>query len=200
MPILVEDAWLPAVLTVGPMSDDAFEAFVNEHPDLFFEMTASGELIIMPPAHSKTGARNAKIVSQLNTWAEQDEGGTAFDSSTGYVLPNRARRSPDASWVANDRIRSLPPREQDRYYHLAPDFAIDLRSDTDRLTTLREKMREYTDNGTPLAWLIDPMRRVVEIYRTGREPEVRKDPRTIEGEGPVAGFVLNLQRVLEPIG
>ncbi len=193
----IRDAWLPATLTAPPMTDEEFAALVAEHPDLLFEMSADGELIVTPPNYSTTGARNARIVAQLFNWAERDQRGTAFDSSAGFVLPNGARRSPDASWVLNQRI-GVDDRSREGYLHLCPDFVIELRSDSDRLRLLRQKMEEYIDNGAQLAWLIDPQRQAVEIFHKGRAPEIREGIAMVDAEGPVRGFALELQRIWKP--
>jgi Uma2 family endonuclease len=198
MPFTIEDTWLPATLTAPPMTDEDFAALVDAHPDLWFEMTASGELIIMPPNKTGSGARNADIVIDLGTWARKDGRGVTFDSSAGFVLPDGARRSPDASWVSKRRIERLDPYSRENYFHLCPEFVLELRSQSDRLNTLRAKMREYIENGAQLGWLIDPERRAVEIFRQGRDPEVREQAAIVEGEGPVEGFVLNLDRVWNP--
>ena len=192
MPLMLEDNWLPATLSPPRMTDEEFLAFCAEHPDLNFETTASGDLIVMPQTFTKTGIRNQEISGQLWAWSRNDGRGTAADSSTGYVLPNGARRSPDASWMPEQRIRDLDKDARERFYRLCPDFVIELRSESDRLPTLREKMRDWVANGAQVAWLIDPTRRAVEIFRPGRESEVRENAATVEGEGPVAGFVLDL--------
>ncbi len=195
MAFLVDQAYLPAILTTHPMTDDEFSEFCAEHPDLFFEMTADGQLIVMPPTYPSTGAQNSRINAQLSIWAWRDGRGVAFDSSTGFVTPAGARRSPDAAWVLNERIPGTPAG---RYWHFCPEFVIELRSQTDRLLTLREKMREWIESGAQLAWLIDPPNRSVEIYRPGREPELVADPDTVAGEGPVNGFVLEMPSVWDP--
>lgn len=198
MPLIPEDAWLPAILTPPPMTDEEFLAFCSEHPDLNFETTSGGELIVMPQTFTETGFRNREIGGQLWTWAKSDGRGKAADSSTGYVLPNGARRSPDASWVLKERIRELDSYSRQRFYRLCPDFVIELRSDSDRLQVLREQMTEWLANGARLAWLIDPSRKAVEIFRPGSQAEVRESIVNVEGEGPVAGFVLDLRPVWEP--
>ena len=198
MAMLLVDSFLPATLTVPPMTDDEFASFCSEHPDLFFEMTAEGELIVMPPTYSFTGAQNLKILLRLGTWAELDSKGIANDSSTGFVLPNGARRSPDASWTLKSEIAKLSPESRKKFWHLCPNFVIELRSTSDRIRTVREKMREYIANGAQLGWLIDPQTRTVEIYRPDREPESLQSPDSVAGEGPVAGFVLHLRSVWDP--
>ena len=200
MTLAIDDVFLPATLAPYPMTDEEFSAFCAEHPDLNFEMTAEGEMIVMAPTHFSTGNRNTQIVRQLANWAEQDTRGMVGESSTGFVLPNGARRSPDASWTRISRIAQLKPTDRDGFLHLCPDFVIELRSESDRMTRLRSKMGEYIANGSQLGWLIDPNTKSIEIYRPGRETEVRTEIQSIEGEGPVPGFVLLLERIWDPFG
>lgn len=144
MPFVIDDANLPATLTAQPMTDEEFMAFCNEHPDLNFEMTAEGELIVMAPNHSYTSASNSDIGAQLGAWARNDRRGICCDSSGGFVLPNGARRSPDASWTLKSRVEQLGPNQENAFWHLCPDFVIEIRSDSDRLKPLQRKMREYS--------------------------------------------------------
>jgi Uma2 family endonuclease len=180
------------------MTDEEFFAFCEEHPDLFFETTADGELIVMPAPHSLTGVRNSEIGGQLTVWSRGDGRGFVTDSSTGFVLPNGARRSPDAAWTPKSEIAKLPRESREGYWHLCPAFVIELRSQSDRLRVLRQKMREYIDNGAQLGWLIDAEARSVEIYRPNREPELREGIESLSGEPPVAGFTLDLRTVWDP--
>jgi Uma2 family endonuclease len=200
MALLVDEAYLPATLTVPPMTDEEFAEFCAEHPDLFFEMTAEGELVIMPPTHTATGVRNSRISAQLDAWAWEDGRGVATDSSAGFVLPNGARRSPDAAWTLKDAIRQLPVASQEGFWHLAPTFVIELRSDSDRLGTVQAKMREYIENGTQLGWLIDPKTRTVEVYRPNAVVQVFSGRDTLSGDGLLDGFVMDLRRVWNPLG
>jgi Uma2 family endonuclease len=200
MAFVIDDAFLPATLTAPPMTDEEFARFCAEHPDLFFEMTAEGELIVMPPTYSCTGLQNSEIDWQLRTWAKNDGRGVASDSSTGFVLPNGARRSPDASWTLKSRIAQLNPASRSGFWHLCPDFVIELQSSSDRPRRLRDKMREYLANGAQLGWLIDPAHRSVAIYRKDAKVETRTDVHSIAGEGPVAGFELDLALVWNPLG
>jgi Uma2 family endonuclease len=195
MGFLVDEAYLPATLTVGPMTDEAFAQLCSEHPDLGFELTAHGELIIMPPTYTWTGARCGEIFRQLGNWAIEDNRGVAFSSSAGWFLPNGARLSPDAAWVFNHRIEALDPEVCGRFWPLCPDFVIELRSQTDRIRVVREKMEEWLANGAQLGWLIDPEAQTVEIYRRGAEPEILAGASSVSGEGPVKGFVLSLPRI-----
>lgn len=199
MPFVIEEAHLPATLTVGPMTDEAFAQLCAEHPDLNIEMSAHGELIIMPLTYTWTGARNAEIMGQLRNWARQDKRGVAFDSSTGWLLPNTARRSPDAAWIYKQRIKDLDPAAFSRFWPVCPEFVIELRSPTDRIRALREKMEEWLANGAQLGWLIDAEARTVEIYRPGLDAETRARVHSLAGEGPVAGFILDLVPVWDPL-
>ena len=189
----------PVILNpqAGPMTDEEFVAFCEQYPDCSVEVSAEGEILIMPPAYSKTGIRNSAVIAQLFMWAESEGSGEVFDSSAGFVLPNGARRSPDAAWIRKDRIAALPQSQQDRFYRLCPDFLIELRSANDRLRKLLAKMEEYIANGAALAWLIDPVERKVRIYRPGREPEILEAPERITADGPVAGFILDLKKIWE---
>ena len=199
MAFLIDEAFLPATLTASPMTDDEFAEFCAAHPDLSFEMTSRNDLIVMPPNYTLTGVRNRIIIARLDAWAEVDGRGTTGDSSTGFVLPDGSRLSPDAWWIDLRKVASLDPAEVQRYWHLCPDFVVELKSHWDRLPTLREKMGTWIANGAELAWLIDAEARTVEIYRSGQAPEVRKDIGFIDGEGPFAGFHLPLESIWNPL-
>lgn len=175
MTFVIDEAFLPATLTAPAMSDEQFAEFCAQYADYNIEMTADGEILIMPPNYSLTGMRNGKIGSQLEIWAARDERGGVTEASGGFVLPNGARRSPDAAWTLKSRILALDQKSLNGFWHLCPNFVIELRSQTDRLPVLQAKMREWIDNGAQLAWLIDPERRAVEVYRPGRDPEIRTD-------------------------
>lgn len=199
MAFTIDEAFLPATLTAPPMTDEQFAEFCAEHPDLSFEVTAEGVMIGSPPKFSLTGTRNSKITKQLETWAEADARGVTSDSSTGCVLPSGARRSPDAAWTSNSKLVLLSPESLESYWHLCPDFVIELKSKTDRIPTLREKMQEWIDNGARLAWLIDPDTESVEVYRPNQEPQVLLNIDAVLGEGPVDGFTLHLKPVWHPL-
>jgi Uma2 family endonuclease len=199
MQLVVEDfeSMAPVILNPSrvPMTDEEFVAFCQQYEDCFVECTAEGEIIIMPPNNSRTGKRNLALGALLWIWAQKDGRGEGYDSSAGFRLPNGARRSPDASWIRKDRVAALPKKQQEGFYQLCPDFVIELRSSTDRINRLKKKMEEYMANGAELGWLIDPQERTVWIYRPGRAAECIVNPERISGEGPVAGFVLELAEV-----
>lgn len=200
MAFVIDQEHLPAVLTSHRMTDGEFAQLCAEHPDLSFEMTSEGELIVMPATFSIPGLRNAEISRQLGNWAVEDRRGVVSDSSTGFVLPNGARRSPDAAWTSKQRVRELSPEALDGFWHLCPDFVIELRSPSDRPRAIREKMLEYIANGATLAWLIDPASRSVTIYQPGADPSTVAEADSVDGQGIVAGFVLRLTPVWDPLG
>ena len=186
---------LPKNITLR-VSQEEFEAIAAVNRDLQLERTANGELIVAPPTGSESSNRNLSISIQLGIWAENNESlGIAFESSGGFQLPNGATRAPDASWVRRERWDALTQQEKEGFAPLCPDFVVELRSKSDRLSVLQDKMREYIANGARLGWLIDPTSRCVEIYRPGKNVEVLQQPNQVSGEGVLPGFILNLMRI-----
>ena len=149
----------------------------------------------MPPTGSWTGHRNTKLTQRLANWADKDGTGIVFDSSTLFKLPNGAKRSPDASWIRRERYDQLTEEEKEGFSPICPDFVIELRSRTDRLTTLQEKMAEYIENGAQLGWLIDPINKRVFIYRPEQPIECLDQPESLSGESVLIGFTLNLREI-----
>lgn len=189
---------LPLIVRLQPvvdMTDDQFFEFCQINRELRMERTAQGELIVMPPAGWETGDRNSEINMQLRLWAKRDGTGTAVDSSTGFILPNTAVRSPDAAWVKKSRLAKLTAKQKKKFLPLCPDFAIELRSPTDNLRVLRSKMQEYLDNGAQLAWLIDPEQKRVYIYRPQAPIEQLQAPQTVSGDPVLVGFALDLREI-----
>jgi Uma2 family endonuclease len=188
---------LPSTLKLTiDLTDEQFFQLCQNNRDLRFERTASGELIIMPPTGSETGNRNIKIAAQLEVWSSQSNLGLAFDSSSGFKLPNGADRSPDASWVRRDRWDALTPEEQQGFAPLCPDFVVELLSPSDSVKIAQAKMREYMDNGARLGWLINRKNQRVEIYRQGQDVEILENPATLSGEDVLPGFVLDLKQIM----
>lgn len=177
------------------VTHEQFQQIAAVNRDLRLERTATGELIVMPPTGSETGNRNLDISGQLWLWNRQTKLGVVFDSSSGFKLPNGADRSPDASWVKLERWQTLTPKEQEGFAPLCPDFVVELRSKSDNMEPLREKMREYITNGSRLGWLIDRKNQKVEIYRQNQDVEILDHPRTLSGEEVLPGFVLDLTDV-----
>ncbi len=178
------------------LTDEQFFELCHKHRNLQFERSAKGDLIIMPPTGGLTGNRNADLTSQLIVWNRQKKIGKVFDSSTGFKLPNGADRSPDASFVNMKRWNNLTPQQQEKFLPLAPDFVIELKSPSDKLTNIQAKMREYRDNGVKLGWLINPSNKTVEIYRLNHEEvEILQSPVNISGEDVLPDFILDLTEI-----
>jgi Uma2 family endonuclease len=151
----------------------------------------------MPPTGGSTGKKNFYLAGQLFVWNERSQLGVAFDSSTAFHLPNGANRSPDVAWIRKEKWEQLTPDQQDDFAPICPDFVIELRSKTDSLKPLREKMQEYIQNGLTLGWLIDPKGKTVEIYRRNREVEILRHPISLSGENILPNFVMDLQKVFD---
>ncbi len=181
-----------------PLTHDEYYEFCAANPDLRIELTAEGEIIIMPPTGVETGYRNSELTAQLRDWARRDGRGRAFDSNTEFLLPDGSALCPDASWVERTRLARLTREQKRKFTPIVPDFVVELTSPSDRLPRVRKKMESWIANGVKLAWLIDADRRTVYVYRPRREPEKLNAPPKLKGEGPVAGFVLDLAEIWDP--
>ena len=196
MNLALEGVELPIRLRLEkPLTDLELMRFCTANEMVRVERDASGELILMSPTGLEGSSWNSELITDLVVWARQDRRGKVFDSNGGFTLPDGSMRAPDAAWVSWRRWNAVPRDEQKRFGRVSPDFVIELRSESDRLPMLQEKMRLWIANGVELAWLIDPQRKVVEIYRPGEEPEVHEQPTSVQGSGPVAGFALVLERI-----
>jgi Uma2 family endonuclease len=183
---------LPALRAITP---EQFYELCQANPDLRMELTATGEITVMSPAFSDTGNRNLKIAQQVGNWSDQAGTGEAFDSSTGFTLPNGAIRSPDAAWIRGDRWNTLTPEQQQSFAPICPNFVIELRSASDTLSSLQVKMQEYIENGAELGFLIDRKHQRVYVYRPNREPEVLDQPEVVSGDPELPGFTLRLSKI-----
>ena len=177
---------------------ELFDQIVAANRDLRVERTADGEVIVMGPAYTRIGFLNSIMSSELGMWAEGNKTGFAFDSSAGFDLPNGANRSPDTSWVLKSRVLALTPEERNGYFPLCPDFVIELRSDSDRISVLKSKMEEYIENGARLGWLIDPIKRAIFVYRPGVVTQQLDAPFSISGDPELPGFTLSLEEIWNP--
>ena len=180
------------------MTREQFFQFCQLNRDVRIERNAEGSIAVMTPAGGKTGARNGFLVAALYRWAEEDGTGVAFDSSTGFELPNGAVRAPDAAWVLRNRLARLSPEDKERFLPLCPDFVIELLSPSDSRAAARRKMEEYRANGARLGWLIDPAQRQVAIYRADGGLEQRSEPDVVTGETVLPGFSLDLAAIWKP--
>jgi Uma2 family endonuclease len=184
---------------VVDLTEEQFYQLCQLNRELRIERLAEGDLIIMTLAGGETSWRNSRLITALTNWADRDEIGVVFDSSGGFTLPNGAIRAPNAAWVKRSRLINLTPDQKKKFLPLCPDFVIELRSPTDRLEDVQDKMREYMDNGAQLGWLIDPENRRVIVYQPNRPVEWWEYPAPhISGEPFLPGFVLDLRAIWQP--
>ncbi|TAF06846.1 MAG: Uma2 family endonuclease [Nostocales cyanobacterium] len=176
-------------------TDDEFVEIVDANKDLRLELSSEGELIVMSPTGGETGNRNFEMCLDLGFWNRKNNLGKAFDSSTGFKLPNGGTRSPDVSWIKIETWNALTPEQRKKFLPLCPDFVIELVSESDDLEDTQAKMREYINNGLRLGWLINPKDKQVEIYRQNQEVEVLQSPKSLSGEDVLLGFILDLQLI-----
>jgi Uma2 family endonuclease len=191
----------PLVLLTRPvftLSEELFFDFCQTNREWRIERNAQGEILIMPPTGGETSHGNTLLTTVLTMWALQDGTGVAFDSSGGFDLPNGATRSPDAAWVKRTRLAGLSPVQKKRFLPVCPDFVIELRSPSDHLATLQDKMQEYIDNGTLLGWLLDVPHQRVFVYRPGKTVECLENLTTLTGEPELPGFVLDVTKIWDP--
>jgi Uma2 family endonuclease len=184
-------------LTIRPLkgedTDELFDRVCSEFENTRIEQDAQGSVFIKAPNGGESSHRNLQIGAPLAMWTHRDGSGRAFDSSALFLLPGGAKRGPDASWVSHDRLNTLSIGERRKFLRIVPEFVIELRSPSDRMTDLKEKMEEWRDNGVQLGWLIDPDAQVVLVYRQGAKGSQRLErASSIQGEGSVAGFTLDL--------
>ncbi|MEM9908445.1 MAG: Uma2 family endonuclease [Cyanobacteria bacterium P01_D01_bin.44] len=192
MPLPID---LSSLTAMSKMSDQQFYDFCRTNPDLRIERNAHGEIIVMPPAFADTGNRNGRVFGQLFVWSEADATGEAFDSSSGFTLANGATRSPDASWILSDRWNALQPKQQASFAPIAPDFVVELRSSSDTLASLQEKMDEYITNGVRLGLLIDRKNCQVHVYRPNHPPEILDNPEFVSCEPEMPMFALKMAKI-----
>jgi Uma2 family endonuclease len=200
MHVVLPDQGLPARLILDPRlritDDDEYWEFCAANPDVRFERTAHGEIIIVPPVGGEGDYRNTDVSIQLGVWAKADGRGKSFGPSVEFILPSGAARSPDAAWVSNRRLGKLTKEQRRKFPPLCPEFVVEVMSPSDRLKDAKAKMAEWIANGVQLGWLIDGDRKTVYIYRSGRsEPEKRTGISRLAAEGPVAGFELDLEDI-----
>jgi Uma2 family endonuclease len=177
------------------MDDEQLFQFCQINRDLQIERASDGDIIIMAPEGGTSGKGGSKLNAAFEIWAERDGTGEVFNSSTGFILPNNAMRSPDVAWVRNERLDALTDEEWQKFLPLCPDFVLELRSPSDSLRALQRKMGEYCQNGAQLGWLLDPVGKNVHVYRPDAAPEILDNPATISGEPLLRGFVLDLQKI-----
>ncbi len=186
------DALTISLEPIFELTEEKFFQLCQKNRDLKFERSAQGDITIMAPEGSDTGMRSIEISADLVFWNRRKKLGVAFGSSTGFILPNGAMRSPDASWILKERWEALTLEQQSKFAPICPDFVVELMSQSDSLSVTQAKMREYQDNGARLGWLINRKDRQVEIYRIGQSVELLQSPIALSGETVLPEFVLEL--------
>jgi Uma2 family endonuclease len=187
----------PLDISTLKLTDEQFYQLCIANPEYLLELTAEGVLIVMAPVGGESGNKEMELGADLTLWNRQTRLGKVFSSSTIFKLPLGGKRSPDAAWVELSRWNELDSENREKFPPLAPDFVIELRSPTDELSALQEKMIEYRNNGVRLGFLINPQDRQAEIYRLNQEVEILQAPGTLSGENVLPGFVLDLSWIWE---
>lgn len=176
----------------GKCSDAEFVRLCELNSEMRFERNSDGSVAVMNPPGMESSGQNHNLAVELGIWCRNNGEGKSFDSSGLFKFPNGAIRSPDASWILLSRWSSLSREDQRGHSPIVPDFVIELRSPSDRMSQLRKKMREYIEVGVRLGWLIDPDAKIVEIYRPSVEVEVLNNPALVSGDPELAGFQLTM--------
>ena len=198
---ITEQGHAPLTIKFEPvieMTNELFEQFCALNDDMRMERDSKGVIEIMPPVDFEAGSKELDIGADLKYWARADGSGVAGSPSTGFMLPNGSVRMPDASWVRRARYDALPAEEKRPFPHLCPDFVVELRSPSDRLSVLQAKMEEYIANGARLGWLLDPLQRQAHVYRPNAQPEILDNPESISADPELPGFTLDLKPIWEP--
>lgn len=188
------------VVRLGPLkhklTDEEFFEFCRRNDELHIEMTKEGEIVMRSPDGSESGHRSFNLTVGFGTWAEATGTGVGFGSGTLFKLPNGAKRAPDLSWILNERWEAIPKKQRKKFAPICPDFVVELRSETDKLETVKAKMEEYLANGAQLGWLIDPLEKKVYVYRPNARVKILHQPATISGKPLLKGLTLKLTGIL----
>jgi len=176
------------------VTDEELLELSERNPEYQFERTARGELIVTPTS-GQSGHREARLIRQLDMWADGEGHGLVLNATTGFKLPDGSFFVPDAAWVKRERWEALSAEQRDEILSISPDAAFEIRAKSSRPADLRHKMRAYLANGARIAILIDPYERTVEVYRPGREPQTHRDPSTFALDPELPGFILDLEPI-----
>lgn len=178
------------------LTDEEFFALCQANPEINIERNSKREIIIMSPTGSKSGVVVIKIAYQLENWNIKTGKGFVFDSSAGFTLPDESIKSPDAAWISSEKWNALSEEEKERFAPACPEFIVELKSKSDRLTDLQEKMREWITNGVQLGWLIDPDEETVYIYRPQCDLQAEKGfYKKLPADPVLPGFKLDLKKL-----
>ncbi|MBC8109782.1 MAG: Uma2 family endonuclease [Verrucomicrobia bacterium] len=185
--------------TFGKLTDEQFFQFCLANKDrLRIERDENGQILLMPPTGLETGKYNATLTYWFVKWNfENNNPGTVFDSSSGFTLPDTSVKSPDVSWLSHEKWDSLSEEEKKRFSKIVPEFVLELRSESDELKPLKNKMEKWLENGVQLGWLIDTKNETTYIYQEGKEPDSKPFTEDLSGENILKGFSINLKTFFE---
>jgi Uma2 family endonuclease len=180
----------------GEDTDLFFDEICEQFDNKKIEQDSEGNVYIMTPTGGESSDQNSEINLQLRLWAKQDGRGRAFDSHALFILPDGSKRSPDGSWVSKEKLRTLSQANRRKFLRLVPEFVIELKSPSDRMPGLKQKMEDWMSHGVQLGWLIDATKRQVFVY-SKTEPvfTVVADVASIVAGDPVSGFLLDLEPI-----
>jgi Uma2 family endonuclease len=181
---------------INVFSDDELYAFCLANPELRIERDEEGHILIMPPTGLESSFTNGELFGEVRNWNRQTKAGRTSDSNGGYTLPDTSMRAPDVGWISKERLTKVLPEELKKFAHVCPDFVIEVRSESDSVKQLQDKMEKWLQNGVRLGWLVDPQTQTTTIYRPGRQPEDKPFTETLSGEDVLQGFTMNVAEVL----
>ncbi len=181
---------------INVFSDDELYAFCLANPELRIERDEEGHILIMPPTGLESSFTNGELFGEVRNWNRQTKAGRTSDSNGGYTLPDTSMRAPDVGWISKERLMNVLPEELKKFAHVCPDFIIEVRSESDSIKQLQDKMHKWLKNGVRLGWLIDPQTQTTTIYRPGHQPEDKSFTETLSGEDVLVGFTMNVADVL----
>lgn len=180
------------------LNDEELLNFCQDMTPYRIERDDIGQIFVAEPTGTYTGKINAGVTSEMYQWNKQKKKGEVFDSSTGFKLPNSAVRSPDSSWIAQERWLSIPKEDRQSFAAITPDFVVEIMSRNDSLMVLQEKMEHYIQNGVRLGWLIEPAQQQVWIYRKDGSVEHQDSfDKPLLGEDVLVGFELRLNELVD---
>ena len=180
-----------------PPSDQELMQIFADHSDLVIEQEPDGTLVFMSPITNLSGDAEAEFIAQLKIYQYQ-HGGRAYSSSVGFRLPDGALRSPDAAYILPEKVARFTPEDLQNFITEIPDFVVEVRSKSDRLKKVREKMTKvWLKNGVRLAWLVDLKNKSVSVYRPGQAVETHTGfERELTGEQVLPGFVFDFRLLI----
>ncbi|GAB3769597.1 Uma2 family endonuclease [Spirosoma horti] len=179
-------------------TDDELVRFCLANPELTIERDENGILYInMSPTHLLTSTNNSELNGEFVIWNRKAKAGKVIDSNGGFFLKDKSMKAPDVAWIRREQWEALSKKEKHSFPHLAPDFVLELASDSDNLDLVKEKMEKWLANGVRLAWLISPEEKLTYIYRPEQSVETKAFTETLSGEDVMIGFETVLADILE---